>query len=166
MIGIIVGSIALFGLARFARHRHCHAHGHHAFHHHHHGPSPRGRFERRHRRRPFRAGVDYLVEAIDASPEQEETIRDAARELMSTAREWRGERSRTRDDLATTLRAEDVDAELMGDMFSRHDDALRDLRGAFVGLVSKIHAALEPDQREELARMIESGRPLRWGPYR
>jgi len=165
MIGIIVGSIALFGLARFARHRHCHAHGHHAFHHHH-GPSPRGRFARRARRRAFGAGVDYLVEAVDATPEQEETIRDAAREFATTARQWRGERTRTRDDLATTLRAEDVDAEMMGDMFSRHDDALRDLRGAFVGLVAKIHAVLEPDQREELARMIESGRPLRWGPYR
>ncbi len=167
MIGIIVGSIALIGLARFARHRHCYAHGHHYLHHHRdHEPSARGRFGGRHRRRGYRAGIDYLVDRLDASPEQEETLRAAAREFMGTVRDWRGEKSRTRDDLAGALRADDVDAEMMGEMFSRHDDALRDLRGAFVALLSKIHTALEPDQREELARMVESGSPLRWGPYR
>ena len=49
---------------------------------------------------------------------------------------------------------------------ARHDEKLESLRGEIVGSLGRIHAVLEPAQRERLADIIESGLRRGFGPYR
>lgn len=151
MLGIIIGTICLLGLLAVTRHHRGHR-GHHR-----HGCGHRGR---RHGRRG-------LVDLLDLSREQEREIRDALSDLRGRAREHADERTRTRDDLATGLRADSFDEDLFGELFVRHDDVLRELRKAGIDAFARIHAALDPDQRERLASFVASRRrsPF-FGPYR
>jgi hypothetical protein len=79
----------------------------------------------------------------------------------------RGEAERTRADVARAVRAESFDENIMGDLFVRHDDELRELRIQSVELLATVHAALDERQRELLADFITSSHPFRFGgPYR
>jgi len=49
---------------------------------------------------------------------------------------------------------------LFGELFGRHDEALRELRKAFVGMARAHHDALDDKQRARLAELIEAGPPL------
>ncbi len=55
------------------------------------------------------------------------------------------------------LRRSTFDGVLLGEQFARHDTILENGRKAFVGLVAKVHDALEPEQRERLADLVERG---------
>jgi uncharacterized membrane protein len=109
----------------------------------------------------------WLSTKLDATPGQEKEIAAAIDELIAKFRELRREGKASRDDVARILRNESFDETAMGELFSRHDDALRELQKAFAGALGRIHAALEPDQRAKLAEMIESGTRFGFGgPYR
>ncbi len=54
------------------------------------------------------------------------------------------------------------DGVLLGEQFARHDTILENGRKSFVGLVAKIHDALEPEQRERLADLVERGPRFGW----
>lgn len=147
----------LLGLFVFAKRHHCGPRG---------GRWHRGRSWRRGNRRG--SFLDRLAEELDLSPEQQKAIEEEMAELRSTTRPMKKEWKRSRGDLSDALRSDDFDAETMGEMFARHDDALRDLRKGVVGALAKIHAVLDPAQRARLAELLSSGLGPRWGggPYR
>lgn len=148
MLGIIIGTVCLIGLVKVTRGG-CRGRGH-------------WRGHRRHHR-----GPGGWRDALDLSREQEREIRAAISDLRGRAREHKDERARTRDDLATGLRADSFDEDLFGELFVRHDDVLRELRKAGIDAFARIHAVLDPEQRERLAGLVESGRRLPFGgPYR
>jgi hypothetical protein len=70
-----------------------------------------------------------------------------------------------KDEIARIMRTPVFDEEMMGEMFVRHDDRLRDLRLRLVGALARIHEALDDDQRERLADMLGGGRSF-GSPYR
>lgn len=110
----------------------------------------------------------WLFERLDTTPGQEKVIRGAADELFDKLRGTRQTLRETRSDVARAFRADDFNAEILGDVFARHDGALDDLRKTAVGSLARVHDALEPAQRARLAELLESmpGRGWGGGPYR
>jgi uncharacterized membrane protein len=73
-----------------------------------------------------------------------------------------GEARRSRQEIVDALRRPTFDGVLLGEQFARHDTVIEGARKAFVGLVARIHDALEPEQRERLAELIDRGPRFGW----
>ena len=85
--------------------------------------------------------------------------------MRSGAEDLRSEVRRSRHDLASTLRSDNVDETALGEAFARHDDAMDQPRQTLVGSLVKLHDSLDERQRKQLAEWLESPRAY-WGPYR
>jgi hypothetical protein len=162
MIGFFIGTVCLMGLIAVVRRgrRWHHGYGHHGWGHHG-GGGGWGRGPRFFLRRLF-------VE-LGTSPSQEKVIVSAAEELQGTFAQMRGEFGSTRSDLAQALRNANFSAESMGEVFARHDEALRKVRETATGALARVHEVLDESQRATLASFLERGMGRgRWGgtPYR
>ena len=159
MFGFIVGTICLIGFAKmWRRHRGYRRYGwgHGGGYDGYRGDHGRGW-----------GPVDYVLRRLDATPEQARVIRGEVEDVMSKGRQMRGEWRNWRDDIAKALRAEAVDAEVMGEAFARQDEELTELRKAFVGALSNIHDVLDERQRRRLAELVENGPQFSgYRPYR
>lgn len=119
------------------------------------------------RRWRFLRGV---FEELDTTPGQEKEIRAAIDEVMDAGEKMKSGWSDTRSELGKVFRNDELDATILGSVLSHQDAALDEMRGAMVGALARIHAALDPEQRARLARWLERG--PRWGrrgwggPYR
>lgn len=117
-----------------------------------------------------RAYLNRLFARLETSPSQEKEIVGAIDEVRGTARGLSPEIAATRSEIARLLADETFDAERLGALFARHDEALRKLRESLAGSLAKLHGTLDAHQRQELARLIETR--LGWGfgghqgPYR
>ncbi|EDM79151.1 hypothetical protein PPSIR1_27333 [Plesiocystis pacifica SIR-1] len=162
MFGFIIGVAASFGAyAYFRRHRgHYRDHGRYG----HRGRHGCGRHGRGRRGWGGR-WVERIADLIDASPEQERVISDAARELRRDLEGMRDEGKASRRDLADAFGPERLDEERLGELFARHDERLTEARKSVVGALAKVHDALDPDQRQRLARWLARRGPMA-GPYR
>jgi hypothetical protein len=164
MIGFFIGTVCLLGLIAVVRRgrRWGGACGHGAWR----GGHGYGGFGG-HRGGP-RFFLRRLFAELGTSPSQEKVIVSAVEELQGTLSAMRGELGATRANLADALRAPSFSAESMGDIFSRHDDALRKAREAVTGALARVHDVLDESQRTTLAAFIERGlRRGGWGgPYR
>jgi hypothetical protein len=106
-----------------------------------------------------------LFRRLGTTPAQEKVIRTAVEEVIDAGRGFKDQVRGSRKDVADAFRSESFDETVMADLLTRHDDAIDEVRRAIVGSLAKIHEALDPDQRAELARWLE--RRGRWhGPYR
>jgi hypothetical protein len=110
-----------------------------------------------------------LFIALGTSPSQEKVIVAAAEELRGTFSGIREELAASRTAVAEAVRAPSFTGEALGDVFSRHDDALRKVREAATGALARVHDVLDESQRQTLAGFIERG--MRGGrgfgsPYR
>jgi uncharacterized membrane protein len=185
MIGcLIFGGLAAMGIARAIHHRHmawghgCHGGWRHGWGHH--GgwgafdggegvglggyPPPYadmgwgGGFRAFGGRMRKRFVVRAILEHVRATPAQERAIGAAFEEFRDEIkRVGGGEGRRTRQEIVDALRRPTFDGVVLGEQFARHDTVLESARKAFVGLVAKIHDALEPEQRDRLAELIERG---------
>jgi Spy/CpxP family protein refolding chaperone len=136
-----------------------------------HGGGPYGHRHGRHGRHGWRGGprrfLRFLFEKLDTTPGQEKEISAAVEDFVEQARSLKREGRTSRDEVAELLRTESLDETILGELFGRHDERLRDLQKAFADALGRIHQALDPEQRERLAEMIESGHgPGFGGPYR
>ncbi|PTL78671.1 periplasmic heavy metal sensor [Vitiosangium sp. GDMCC 1.1324] len=143
MFGFVFGSACLAGLIYNLRRGH--------WHHHRHG-GPGGRWSSRGRMR-------WLFERLDTSPGQEKVIIQAADELTEAFEKMRDELSATRASIARSLRGEAFDPASLTELDARHDELIANLRRTLHVSLSKIHEALDPKQRRELADLLEHG----WG---
>jgi Spy/CpxP family protein refolding chaperone len=162
MFGFLIGTASLIGLIYVLRGGACgrgfHSHG--FGHHRHHRGFGRWGWGRGY-------WLGSLFERLDPTREQEREIRSALDELFDAGRAFRNDVFDTRADVARAMRAEAFDETLMGDVLSRHDDALDKLKKAMVGSLAKVHAVLDSRQRAHLADFIESGSRRGFGgPYR
>lgn len=110
--------------------------------------------------------VRAILEHVRATPAQERAIGAAFEEFRDEMkRVGGGEGRRSRQELVDALRRPTFDGVVLGEQFARHDTVIESARKAFVGLVAKIHDALEPEQRDKLAELLERG-PRFFGGFR
>ena len=150
MFGFIFGAACLVGLFAVAR---------------------GGRRRGRHGRwggGPWRGAMRRLFERLDTTPGQEKVIVHEMGELEDKMGDLKREVKRSGDDVARAMTAEQLDETILGEVFARHDDALREVRKTMVGSLARVHDALDEGQRKRLAEMLESGGRFRGfgGPYR
>ena len=109
------------------------------------------------RRRGMGFALRFLSDRLEATPSQERVIAQAVEEFRTEVEPLRQEGKKTRADLAAALRKSSIDEVLFGELFARHDEALEKGRKAFIGVVAKIHDALDEKQRDRLADLVERG---------
>jgi hypothetical protein len=191
MIGcLILGTFGAIVIAKLVRHRMgwagCHGgggfrhdggfggggwHGWHHRHHHHRDFS--GGWGGDHENDPFvlgqgrhRGGRGFVMGAIldhvRATPVQERAVRAAFEEFRQEVKRFGGGEARTlRQDVSSVLRKPAFDEVFLGELFARHDRGIEGVRRAFVGLMAKVHDALDDEQRGRLAELLEKG-PRFW----
>src|SRR5947209_5240449 len=101
-----------------------------------------------------------IFERLDTSPGQEKAIRAALDELRETARGLREEARGARADVARVIRGETLDEMALGELSTKANAAATTMRDAVESALTKIHAALDDEQRGMLADWIERG--ARW----
>ena len=117
------------------------------------------RWHHRRGRWGWRSRMRWLFERLDTSPGQEKAFVQAADELTEALERFRDESGPTRATLARALRGESFDGAALRELDARHDALLENLRRTLRTSLSKLHEALEPRQRRELADLLEHG----WG---
>lgn len=112
--------------------------------------------------------LGFVFDRLETTPGQEKEIRAAVDTLFEKAGDLRREGDASRGDLAKLLRTESLDETILGELFARHDERLRELQKAFADALGKVHQSLDPEQRNRLAALLEGqrGRTDWGGPYR
>lgn len=111
--------------------------------------------------------LGFLFDRLDTTPGQEKEIRAAVEELFDKGQELRREARASRQDVAKLLRTETLDETILGELFSRHDERLRDMQKAFADALGRVHQSLDPEQRARLADYLAHQDERGYGgPYR
>jgi hypothetical protein len=95
---------------------------------------------------------------LNTTSAQDRALDAAALRLRDAARELTDRSSEMRDHLARALTSETFDEIAFDAAYQRVDEGMQQLRVATRGALSGVHAVLDPNQREILARMVESTR--------
>ncbi len=111
-------------------------------------------WRRMRRRGPARLG--WLFRRIGARPEQERAVRAEMDALSEAFLALRGDARALRGDLADLLAAPELDPAKVGAALDARLARVEALRGRFAEALARIHAALEPAQREALAAMVRA----------
>ncbi len=155
MVGIIIGTVCLVGLVKVVGRRHGYR-----------GHSCRGHYRRRRHISSPRDRMEHLFDELDLSEEQEDKVKDHVRAYRKRVRKLKAERERSAEDIAAAMRSESFDENILGEMFARHDDVMRELRKDSVELLAHVHYILDERQRTKLASIIDGGPSFGFHPYR
>ncbi|MDF2693883.1 MAG: hypothetical protein K0S65_2266 [Labilithrix sp.] len=112
-----------------------------------------------------------LFARLDTTPGQEREIRAAIEEFQGTARDAKGVLAGAREHLARAIDAESFDEVAAGEASSRADATAAVIKDALTTALKRVHAVLDPNQRQRLAQLLAAKGPgfgrRRWGgPYR
>jgi uncharacterized membrane protein len=118
----------------------------------------RAAWRRLRRRGPARLG--WLFRRIGTRPEQERAVRAEADALSEAFLAVRGDARALRGDLADLLAAPELDPARVSAALDARLARMDALRARFAEAVARVHATLDPPQREALASMV------RFGPHR
>lgn len=113
-------------------------------------------------RRGGPARLGWLFRRIGARPEQERALRAEADGLSEAFLAFRGDARSLRGELADLLAAPELDAGKVGAVLDARLARLDAVRARVAAAVARVHATLDPPQREALAAMVRSG-PHRHG---
>ena len=107
--------------------------------------------------------IRAVLARVNATPAQQRAIGEAVDVFRDDLKKLGvGELKRSRQEISDALRRPSFDAVVMGEQFARHDSIIEGSRKAFVGLVARVHDALEPEQRQTLAKLVERGPRFGW----
>lgn len=189
MFGFILGTVCLVALgARFARRRMgyrgagCHGGGGHGWHGRGWGGGGQGwggrqSHDERHEGRFSRGAQRWLFQQLQTTPGQETVIGEAFTELTRAMDGMREEAKKTREDIATAMRAEPFDQVTLDSAFARQNVQIQETQRVFGESLAKVHAALDAQQRKQIVALLERlgwtggamGGSAPWsgeGPYR
>lgn len=145
MLGILFGTICFVLLLRvlFGRRRFFGWRGHGHWHHSHH--------------RSRRFFLRRLFHRLDTGPGQEKLMMQEAQTLRDTVGQLREEWSGVRSDLANVIREEHFDRSKVDALFRRQEEVFNRLRTAMADSAERVHATLDPQQKQTLASWVEQG---------
>jgi hypothetical protein len=139
MLGFVFGTLCLIGFVKVAFGR------------------PWGWHRRFHHRPWHGRGLYHLFSRLDTSPGQEKAIRSAFSELMDAASAARPSLRELRSQLAVAFREDSFHPQQAEAALAGQQEELRRVQAVFAATLAKVHEALDPDQRRNLSRFIESG---------
>ncbi|HVE83593.1 MAG TPA: hypothetical protein VND93_12120 [Myxococcales bacterium] len=99
-------------------------------------------------------GISYR---IGATPGQEKVIGEAFENIRNVFAKAKEEKEKARKDVATAFKGEQFDHEPMKAAFTRHDALLEEIQRVILVELSKVHEALNPEQRKQVADLLENG---------
>jgi len=157
MIGFIFGTACLIGLITiWTRHRHGYyafAGGRHGYGYHRHcGADERGLGWRG---RGGGGRVLYrLLDRLDTTPGQEKAIKNALEEAGEQLAMIRQPLEELRSDLGEAMQREAFDRAQVEMLFTRGEGRLKEARATVIEALERVHAALEPEQRKQLGKIV------------
>lgn len=98
-----------------------------------------------------------LYQRLGTTPGQERVIEEAVDELDRKGRALRDELFRSRADVAKAMRAEHFDTAAVREAMDRQQALVDELKSAAVASFQKVHEALNPEQRKQVADLFEFG---------
>jgi Spy/CpxP family protein refolding chaperone len=112
-----------------------------------------------------------LYTRLDTTPGQEREIRAAIEDLRDRAKDAKSGMLETRENLGKSIAAETFDDAAFEAVSARVDATSEKMKDALSAALKRIHAVLDPKQRERLADLVSRGAFGRWGrggggPYR
>jgi uncharacterized membrane protein len=110
-----------------------------------------------------------LFAKLDTTPGQEREIRSAIEDFQREARGAKDGFKGAREKLAEAFGASELDEALLVEARAAAEDVTGKVKDAFAATLRRIHAVLDPKQRERLAELLAKGPRSRgpWGgPYR
>ncbi|WP_225412213.1 periplasmic heavy metal sensor [Stigmatella hybrida] len=114
----------------------------------------------------WRGPLRRVFQRLDTSPGQEKVFVQAADDVAASFGKLRGELEATQTAVARALRGEHFDAGALRELTERQEAQLADLREVLRTSLARIHEALDPRQRDELADLIEHGPGMGYaGPH-
>ncbi|MET0404547.1 MAG: Spy/CpxP family protein refolding chaperone, partial [Cystobacter sp.] len=103
----------------------------------------------------WRRPLHQVFERLETSPGQEKVLVQAAEDVSGAATKLKGAWSDTRQAWARSLRGEHFDAEALRELDAKQDALVAEMRETLRVSLSRIHEALDPRQRQELADLLE-----------
>ena len=156
MFGFIIGTACLIGLIKVAR-----------------GGCGGGYYGGHWGHRGFRGGwgggpqswmLRGLSYRIGATPGQEKVIGEAFENIRGAFSKLHDEKEKARKDVASSFKGETFDHDPLKAAFTRHDALLEEIQRTVLVELSKVHEALNPEQRKQVADLLENGFGHgRWG---
>jgi Spy/CpxP family protein refolding chaperone len=114
-----------------------------------------------------------LYSRLDTTPGQEREIRAAIEELRERAGDAKSGMLETRESLGKSVAGEAFDDGAFEAVSARVDATSEKMKDALSSALRRVHAVLDPKQRERLAELMSKGAFGRWGrgsgdggPYR
>lgn len=98
-----------------------------------------------------------LFARLDTTPGQEREIRAAIEELRERARDAKGSMKESRESLGKAIGGETFDDAAFEAVSARFDATSEKMKDAFSSALKRIHAVLDPKQRERLADLVSKG---------
>jgi hypothetical protein len=165
MLGLLFGTLCLFGLVGAVRRHHYYGYGgscgggyrgHRGRHSHWRGdhdsgPTGDGRTAWVGDERFSRAASEVIKRRLRVKEDQEAIIDHALTDLQASLKELRASVKDSREDLANAFRGEKVDDAQLAVLFDRWSDALGQAKQDVTSALKQIHAVLDPEQRTRAA---------------
>jgi Spy/CpxP family protein refolding chaperone len=107
--------------------------------------------------------VRMLFARLDTTPGQEREIRAAIEDLRDRAMDAKSGMLETHENLGKAIGGETFDDAAFEAVSARVDATSEKMKDAFASALKRIHAVLDPKQRERLAEIVSKGSFGRWG---
>jgi Spy/CpxP family protein refolding chaperone len=106
-----------------------------------------------------------LYARLDTTPGQEREIRAAIEELRERARDAKSGLHESRENLGKAVAGETFDDSAFEAVSARVDATSEKMKDALASALKRVHAVLDPKQRERLADLVSRGGFGRWGRH-
>ena len=153
MFGFLIGTLSLIGLIKLSRWQR-YGYGYGGY----------GGYGGR-RGGPRSWMLRRLFQRLDTTPGQEKVILEAFETLREKGQAFRENVVGSRTDFAKAVSGEHFDAETVRDTFAKHEVAFDTLKQSLIEQLQKVHEALNPEQRKQVAQLIENGPRAFHGGY-